>query len=106
MPRPRSASRGRARRIASAALAPAAGAVGLSGTVGTLQQAFPPEITVAEALGIDEPLALLARVVAGEGDAEDFAAADWTLEPRIEAALAEVGLTEDGAALAAEVFAR
>ena len=83
-------------RIVAGELAPAAGAVGLSGTVGTLQQRFPPEITVADALGVSEPLTLLARVVAGEGNADDFAAADWTLEPRLEAALAEVGLTGIG----------
>jgi ATPase subunit of ABC transporter with duplicated ATPase domains len=83
-------------RIVAGELAPAAGAVGLSGTVGTLQQGFPPEITVADALGVSEPLTLLARVVAGEGNADDFAAADWTLEPRLEAALAEVGLTGIG----------
>ena len=42
-------------RIIAGELAPAAGAVGLSGTVGTLEQAFAPGITVAEALEI-QPL--------------------------------------------------
>jgi ATPase subunit of ABC transporter with duplicated ATPase domains len=83
-------------RIIAGTLAPAAGAVGLSGTVGTLEQAFAPGITVAEALGVGEAMALLVRVVAGEGEAEDFAAADWTLEPRLEAAFAEVGLAGIG----------
>jgi ATPase subunit of ABC transporter with duplicated ATPase domains len=83
-------------RIVAGELDPAAGTVTLSGTVGTLQQVFAPEITVAEALGVREQLSLLARVVAAEGSAEDFAAADWTLEPRLEAALVDVGLTGIG----------
>jgi ATPase subunit of ABC transporter with duplicated ATPase domains len=83
-------------RIVSGETAPAAGSVRVSGNVGTLVQAWPPDITVAEALGLDEPLALLQRIATGEGEADDFAAADWTLEPRLEAAFAEVGLGDIG----------
>jgi ATPase subunit of ABC transporter with duplicated ATPase domains len=79
-------------RIITGDLAPAGGSVHVSGAVGTLAQAWPPEITVAEALGVSAPLALLSRVAAGRGEADDFAAADWTLEARLEATFAEVGL--------------
>ena len=38
-------------------------------------------------------MAILQRVLSGKGSAGEFEAADWTLESRLDAALAEVGLT-------------
>lgn len=72
---------------------PAAGAIARPGSVALLRQDWPDDrIAIAAALDIAGPLALLSRIEAGEGDADDFAAADWTLEERIGVALADVGL--------------
>lgn len=75
---------------------PSEGAVARVGSVGWLEQRREPGPgeTVAEALGVAAPLAVVARVLAGEGSEEDLAAADWTLEGRIETALADVGLPD------------
>lgn len=81
-------------RIVLGELPPAAGAVTLRGRVGVLRQALqpPPGATVAALMGVDDALARLRRAEAGTGSEEDFAEADWTLEARLEAALAEVDL--------------
>ena len=72
---------------------PTAGSIARHGSVALLRQDWPdPSISVADALGVTDALARLRRVEAGKGDATDLAEADWTLEPRIEAALADVGL--------------
>ena len=71
---------------------PAAGTIHASGTPGMLQQDLPPEFTIARALGVEDRVATLRRVLAGEGTPDDLAHADWSLEERIEAALATVGL--------------
>ena len=49
-------------------------------------------MTVAEALGVADDLARLRRLESGAGSLDDAAEADWSLETRIEAALAETGL--------------
>ncbi|MBU1376651.1 MAG: ATP-binding cassette domain-containing protein [Alphaproteobacteria bacterium] len=74
--------------------APSAGAVTLRGRVGVLRQALvpPPGTSVADLMGVAEPMARLARIEAGEGTGDDFDDADWTLPARLEAALAEVDL--------------
>lgn len=76
--------------------APTEGAVARAGTVGRLTQVAEPGAgeTVAETLGVGPGLAVLARVLAGEGTADDLAEADWTLETRIAAVMTEVGLAE------------
>ena len=73
---------------------PLAGTVSVRGRLGVLRQALAPPAgaSVADLLGVADPLARLARVAAGEGTEEDFAEADWALEGRLEGALAEVGL--------------
>ncbi|MFN4092082.1 MAG: ABC-F family ATP-binding cassette domain-containing protein [Brevundimonas sp.] len=73
---------------------PAEGAVTRAGTVGWLAQRGEPEPdeTVGRTLGVAEPLAILARVLAGEGTADDLAEADWSLEARLDTMLNEVGL--------------
>ena len=79
-------------RIIAGDAEPAAGTVVRSGSVGVLLQEWDESLNLAQALGVAAPLAVIARVLSGAGTAEDFATADWTLEGRVEAALAEVGL--------------
>ena len=80
--------------MVAGAAKPAAGTIQLTGTVGLLHQNLPPELTIARALGVDNRLATLTRVLAGEGTEDDFAQADWSLEERVGAALSAVGLPE------------
>ncbi|HPI49376.1 MAG TPA: ATP-binding cassette domain-containing protein, partial [Hyphomonadaceae bacterium] len=62
---------------------PATGAVSVGGRVGELAQRRPDDtISLAEALGVTDGLARLERLARGEGDEEDMAEADWTLEHR------------------------
>lgn len=74
--------------------APAEGSVTLGGRVGWLDQRGDPEPseTVSETLGVAGAMAVIDRILAGEGAGADLEAADWTLESRIGAALADVGL--------------
>src|SRR3989344_733151 len=83
-------------RLISGDLSPAEGAVTRVGTIGVLDQRHDPAPgeTVAQTLGVGEALAVIERALAGEGDAEDLANADWTLELRIAEILAEVGLAD------------
>ncbi|THD77721.1 MAG: ABC-F family ATP-binding cassette domain-containing protein [Phenylobacterium sp.] len=82
-------------RLLAGEAAPAEGAVTLRGRIGLLRQIIepPPDASVAEVIGLAEPLARLARIAEGRGTDEDFAHADWELEPRLEAVLGEVGLS-------------
>jgi ATPase subunit of ABC transporter with duplicated ATPase domains len=80
-------------RIIAGMAEPAAGAVRRWGTMGILAQDWPEDLTLAHALGVAEGMAVLQRVLSGKGSGADFEAADWTLESRLDAALAEVGLT-------------
>ena len=79
-------------RIIAGEAEPATGTVQRSGTIGILTQEWPEDLALAQALGVAEDLMALQRVLFGNGSAEDFDCADWTLEPRVEAALADVGL--------------
>jgi ATPase subunit of ABC transporter with duplicated ATPase domains len=79
-------------RIVAGEAAPAGGSVTLGGSVGVLRQDWPEDWRADAALGVRDALDRLARIAAGAGDEADFAEADWTLEARIEAALAETGL--------------
>ena len=81
-------------RLIAGRTEPGEGAVARSGRIGFLEQRQDPAPgdRVADALGVAAGLAVVARVLAGEGSADDLDAADWTLEARIAAALAEVGL--------------
>lgn len=81
-------------RLILGEITPASGSVTVRGRVGVLRQALapPPGASVAEVLGLAEPLARLARIEAGEGTEADFAEADWMLEGRLAEALAQVGL--------------
>ena len=80
-------------RIIAGMAEPAAGTVQRMGAIAVLAQDWPEDLTLARALGVAEGMAVLHRILSGEGSAGDFDAADWTLESRVDAALAEVGLT-------------
>jgi ATPase subunit of ABC transporter with duplicated ATPase domains len=71
---------------------PAAGSVQRTGTIGVLAQLADDSLTVAQALGVAGDLARLRRLERGEGSLEDATRADWTLETRLAAALADTGL--------------
>ncbi|HYC66604.1 ATP-binding cassette domain-containing protein [Brevundimonas sp.] len=81
-------------RLVAGLSEPAEGAVARAGTVGWLEQRREPRPgeTVLDLLGVAAAMAVVRRVLAGEGTADDLDRADWTLETRIEAALADVGL--------------
>ena len=81
-------------RILAGLAEPSQGAVARVASVGWLPQAAVPgpRETAAETLGVAEILAVLKRVLAGEGDAADLVEADWTLEERLAQVLAELGL--------------
>jgi len=81
-------------RALAGEIAPTAGSIARTGRVALLRQDWPDDtISIAAALEVADALALLRRIEAGEGDADDFAAADWALEERIGGALAELGLS-------------
>ncbi|MBN9525624.1 MAG: ABC-F family ATP-binding cassette domain-containing protein [Alphaproteobacteria bacterium] len=85
-------------------LQPAAGSVAVSGTVGVLRQTVQvrPEETIADLFGAGGALEILRRAEAGLADADELSRADWTIEERIAAALARVGLdAQIGTCLAA-----
>jgi ATPase subunit of ABC transporter with duplicated ATPase domains len=80
-------------RAIAGEVAPIGGSITRTGSVALLRQDWPDaSISLAEALDVAAPLARLRRIEAGDGSADDLAEADWTLEARIDAALAEVGL--------------
>ena len=81
-------------RLIAGELEPHAGRAALGGRAGLLRQALapPPGASVAEVMGLAAPLQRVRRIVAGAGDADDLAEADWTLEERLDAALSQVGL--------------
>src|SRR5690348_2022908 len=66
-------------RVAAGTLAPTAGSVLRSGTTATLAQSWPEQDEVAEALGVAETAARIARIVAGDGTPDDFDRAHWEL---------------------------
>src|SRR5690606_41134182 len=81
-------------RLVLGELTPSAGSVRVTGRVGVLRQAALPSpgASVAEVLDVAEAIGRLRRIEAGEGDEADLADADWTLEARLDSALADVGL--------------
>ncbi len=81
-------------RLILGEMTPSAGGVAVRGRLGVLRQALAPPAgaTVADLLNVAGPLARLARIAAGQGQEADFADADWTLETRLAAALADLGL--------------
>src|SRR5215216_213666 len=79
-------------RLIAGAIEPASGSLQRIGSIGMLAQLTDERLTVDEALGVAGDLARLRRLERGEGSLDDVTEADWTLEARIQAALAEAGL--------------
>lgn len=81
-------------RLVTGLAEPAEGVVARAGKIGWLAQRREPrpDETVLGLLGVAPAMAVVRRVLAGDGSADDLTVADWTLEDRIEAALADVGL--------------
>lgn len=82
-------------RLIAGELAPRSGTIRINGKLGVLRQSVQISAgdTVADLFGVREALTVLRRAEAGEAPAQDLADADWTLEARMEAALARVGLS-------------
>lgn len=78
-------------------LPPTAGAVSVQGRLAVLRQAVQvaADETLADLFGVAGDLAVLRRAEAGEATEDDLALADWTLEPRMAAALARLGLAAE-----------
>ncbi|MDA9400415.1 ABC-F family ATP-binding cassette domain-containing protein [Bradyrhizobium sp. CCBAU 45389] len=72
---------------------PQSGRVLVNGTIGLLRQDVQVlnGATVADLFGVRPALELLRRAEQGDASADDIAAIDWTLEARLEAALARLG---------------
>ena len=81
-------------RLIAGEIEPAAGSVLRAGSIGMLAQALDERLTVAQALGVAKGLERLRRLERGEGSLTDAAEADWTLEARVEEALAGVVLAD------------
>ena len=79
-------------RLIGGEVEPAGGSVQRIGSIGMLAQLADERDTVAQALGVADDLARLRRLERGEGSLDDAAAADWTLEARLQAALVDTGL--------------
>lgn len=81
--------------LIASARQPDEGHVAVDGRVWRLEQQVVPDegATVANAIGVADDLAVLARVLDGSASDDDWSDADWTLESRLEAALTRVGLT-------------
>jgi ATPase subunit of ABC transporter with duplicated ATPase domains len=81
-------------RLISGAQPPSEGSVVRNASIGVLAQRAEPQAgeTVAGALGVAAGVAVIDRVLAGRGSADDLAEADWSLEARIGEALEQVGL--------------
>ncbi|AWM09597.1 ABC-F family ATP-binding cassette domain-containing protein [Bradyrhizobium symbiodeficiens] len=72
---------------------PQSGRVLINGTIGLLRQDVQvlKGATVADLFDVQPALELLRRAERGDASADDIAAIDWTLEARLETALARVG---------------
>ncbi|MEZ6023521.1 MAG: hypothetical protein R3C16_08975 [Hyphomonadaceae bacterium] len=87
-------ARRRLLKLINGELAPQSGAVSSQGRIAVLRQSLQPapDATVADLFGARAALARLHRAETGQASADDVANADWTLETRLEAALARLGL--------------
>ncbi|MDU6243613.1 MAG: ATP-binding cassette domain-containing protein, partial [Bradyrhizobium sp.] len=83
-------------RIIAGTLDPAAGKVTRGGTLGLLAQQWNPGLRIDEALGVVTGLAIIDRIVAGNGHDDDLARVDWSLPRRVDDALTEAGLGRIG----------
>lgn len=81
-------------RLIAGELMPSAGTISVNGRIGVLRQEVQPRAgdTIADLFGVRDGLALLQRAASGEASVDELAEADWTLEARVEEALAALGL--------------
>lgn len=81
-------------RLIAGELSPSSGSIIGPASIGYLRQSADDvsATTVAELFGVTDQLGMLSRAERGEATADDLAAADWTLEARLEAALTSLGL--------------
>lgn len=81
-------------RLIAGELIPTTGTISGVGRIGVLRQQVQPgpEETIADLFGVRESIALLERAMSGEAGVDELAEADWTLEARLEEALAQLGL--------------
>ncbi len=82
-------------RLLARELAPVSGSIAIDGSIAMLRQTVQvgPSETIADLLGVAAALTLLRKAAAGDATIEEIADVDWTLEARIDAALAGVGLS-------------
>lgn len=82
-------------RLLTGELKPAAGHITIDGRIAMLRQTVQvgADETVADLFGARAGLALLRKAEAGAASADEIADADWTLDARIDEALANVGLS-------------
>ncbi|KWV93793.1 ABC-F family ATP-binding cassette domain-containing protein [Erythrobacter sp. AP23] len=83
-------------RMVGGLASPPAGTIKRSGTIAFLEQEMPERWPVKKALGIEKAVNILQRIENGTGSADDLELAEWSLEPRVEAALAACGLPSIG----------
>jgi ATPase subunit of ABC transporter with duplicated ATPase domains len=81
-------------KLIAGEIEPRSGSVSASGRIAVLRQTIqaPPDETIADLFGVRDALSLLARAERGEASDEDLAHADWTVEARLAASLAQFGL--------------
>src|SRR5690606_35224745 len=81
-------------RLLTGELSPTTGSIAVNGNIAMLRQTVQVAAheSIADLFGARAALALLRKAEAGEASVEEIGDADWTLEARIDAALAEVGL--------------
>jgi ATPase subunit of ABC transporter with duplicated ATPase domains len=86
-------------KLIAGELPPRGGGVSVRGRLAVMRQAAQvrADETVADLFGVTEALAVLERAQAGLASEADLAVADWTLQGRLESALAGVGLAVDPA---------
>lgn len=82
-------------KLIGGALAPARGSIAFEGRCAMLRQSVQPlpAETIGTLFGAEKMLDLVRRASSGEADAAMLDQTDWTIEARIEASLAELGLT-------------
>ncbi|MEN3747497.1 ABC-F family ATP-binding cassette domain-containing protein [Sphingomonas sp. HF-S3] len=81
-------------RLIAGDLLPHSGSISVDGTIALLRQSVAPDEgeTIADLFGVRDALDLLDRAARGDAEMNELAEADWTLESRIEGALAQLRL--------------
>ncbi len=81
-------------RLLTGELVPASGSIAVAGTLAMLEQTVQVDAaaTIADLFGVRAALTLLRKAEVGAATADELARADWTLDARIDAALAALGL--------------